>query len=209
MIKIDVNSKGRPDNNIWIFSDPHYNHKNICRGVTSWRTSDGEIPVAQTRDFPTIEKMNAAIVNNINNCAMPDDTLICLGDWSFGGFESIREFWDRIMCKNIHLILGNHDQEIEDSLELQELFTSVGYVYTGYVGKQQFHLSHYSHRIWPKSHRGTIHLYGHSHGSIPDYGRSMDVGVDTHKDFRPYHINEIYSIMSKREVHKVDHHGKS
>ena len=31
--------------------------------------------------------MNSTIVNNINNCAMPDDTLICLGDWSFGGFE--------------------------------------------------------------------------------------------------------------------------
>jgi len=112
MIKIQPDSKGRfPD--VWIFSDPHYNHKNICRGTTNWRLPDGTIPISQTRDFSDLNKMNSAIVNNINNIVMQDDTLICLGDWSFGGFESIKEFWDRIVCKNIYLILGNHDQHIE------------------------------------------------------------------------------------------------
>jgi calcineurin-like phosphoesterase family protein len=188
--------------NIWFTSDTHYNHKNIAgKEVSRW--TDG------FRKFTSVQQMNEALITNINKYVKEDDTLYHLGDFAFGDANVIREFRNSLICKNIHLILGNHDQEIEDSLELQELFTSVGYVYTGYVGKQQFHLSHYSHRIWPKSHRGTIHLYAHSHGSIPDYGRSMDVGVDTHKDFRPYHINEIYSIMSKREVHKVDHHGKS
>lgn len=188
--------------NIWFTSDTHYGHKNIAgKEVSRW--TDG------FRKFTSVQQMNEALITNINKYVKEDDTLYHLGDFAFGDANVIREFRNSLICKNIHLILGNHDQEIEDSLELQELFTSVGYVYTGHVGKQQFHLSHYSHRIWPKSHRGTIHLYGHSHGSIPDYGRSMDVGVDTHKDFRPYHINEIYSIMSKREVHKVDHHGKS
>jgi calcineurin-like phosphoesterase family protein len=188
--------------NIWFTSDTHYNHKNIAgKEVSRW--TDG------FRKFTSVQQMNEALITNINKYVKEDDTLYHLGDFAFGDANVIREFRNSLICKNIHLILGNHDEEIEDSLELQELFTSVGYVYTGYIGKQQFHLSHYSHRIWPKSHRGTIHLYGHSHGSIPDYGRSMDVGVDTHKDFRPYHINEIYSIMSKREVHKVDHHGKS
>ena len=188
--------------NIWFTSDTHYGHKNIAgKEVSRWTSG--------FRKFASVQQMNEALIANINKYVKEDDILYHLGDFAFGDAKVITEFRNSLVCKNIHLILGNHDQEIEDSLELQELFTSVGYVYTGYVGKQQFHLSHYSHRIWPKSHRGTIHLYGHSHGSIPDYGRSMDVGVDTHKDFRPYHINEIYSIMSKREVHKVDHHGKS
>lgn len=188
--------------NIWFTSDTHYNHKNIAgKEISRW--TDG------FRNFASVQQMNEALITNINKYVKEDDTLYHLGDFAFGDAKVIREFRNSLICKNIHLILGNHDQEIEDSEELQELFTSVGYVYTGYVGKQQFHLSHYSHRVWPKSHRGTIHLYGHSHGSIPDYGKSMDVGVDTHKDFRPYHINEIYSIMSKREIHKVDHHGKS
>ena len=70
MIKIE-NEK-----NVWVFSDPHYNHKNICRGVTDWRTEDGEIPVDQTRDFENLDKMNARIVNNINEVAGQDDILI-------------------------------------------------------------------------------------------------------------------------------------
>ena len=32
---------------------------------------------------------------------MEDDFLIHLGDWSFGGFDSIKEFRSRINCKNI------------------------------------------------------------------------------------------------------------
>ena len=106
MIKVPVDTKNIPEVNVWITSDTHYSHKNICRGVTSWRTPSGEIPVSQTRDFSTIEKMNASIVNNINEVVGQDDMLIHLGDWSFGGNEQIREFWDRIICKNIHLVLG-------------------------------------------------------------------------------------------------------
>lgn len=215
MIKIDVNSKGRPDNNIWIFSDPHYNHKNICRGVTSWRTSDGEIPVAQTRDFPTIEKMNAAIVNNINNCAMPDDTLICLGDWSFGGFESIREFWDRIMCKNIHLILGNHDHHIDRNRgDSQELFKSVSHYNTLELGQFKFRLMHYPISSWDGLGKGVMHLHGHCH--LPtnlrlSKGQRMDVGMDGHPEFRPYNVmDEVVPLLRHRpkvsEIGDYDHH---
>lgn len=186
--------------NIWITSDTHYGHKNITgEEVSSWTTG--------FRNFKSVQQMNEALIDSINKYVKEDDILYHLGDFAFGNIKTIKEFRESLICKNIHLILGNHDEEIEDSLELQKLFTSVGYVYTGYIGKQKFHLSHYAHRVWPGSHRNTIHLYGHSHGSIPDYGKSMDVGVDTHKEFRPYHINEIYSIMSKREVHKIDHHG--
>ena len=91
--------------NVWITSDTHYSHKNICRGVTDWRMPDGSIPISQTRDFPTIQKMNDAIVNNINNVVMQDDILIHLGDWSFGGFQSIPEFMGRLVCKNVYLFL--------------------------------------------------------------------------------------------------------
>jgi calcineurin-like phosphoesterase family protein len=103
------------DNNktIWLTSDTHYSQKNICRGTTNWRTPEGEIPTERTRNFNTLEEMNDAIVNNINNLVKEDDILIHLGDWSFGGFENIEEFRNRIICKNIHLILGNHDHHID------------------------------------------------------------------------------------------------
>jgi calcineurin-like phosphoesterase family protein len=107
MIKIDNEIK------VWITSDTHYSHKNICRGTTNWRLPDGSKPEEQTRPFETIDKMNAAIVNNINSVVGQDDVLIHLGDWSFGGFENIEEFYHRLICKNIHLILGNHDHHID------------------------------------------------------------------------------------------------
>ena len=59
--------------NIWITSDTHYNHKNICRGVTEWRTKEGDIPNLQTRDFPTIARMNYAIMSGINDVVGQDD----------------------------------------------------------------------------------------------------------------------------------------
>jgi calcineurin-like phosphoesterase family protein len=91
MIKIDKDIK------VWITSDTHYSHQNICRGVTNWRTPSGGIPESQTRPFDTLDKMNAAIVNNINSCVGQDDILIHLGDWSFGGFENIEEFYHRLI----------------------------------------------------------------------------------------------------------------
>ena len=215
MIKIDVNIKGRTEQNVWIFSDPHYNHKNICRGVTSWRTQDGEIPIEQTRDFPTLEKMNSAIVNNINNCVMPDDTLICLGDWSFGGFESIREFWDRIMCKNIHLILGNHDHHIKKNRnDCQELFKSVSHYNTLEIGQFKFRMIHYPISSWDGLGKGVMHFHGHCH--LPTHlrfgkGQRMDVGMDGHPEFRPYNMmDEVIPLLRHRpkisEVGEYDHH---
>jgi calcineurin-like phosphoesterase family protein len=98
---------------IWFTSDTHYNHKNICKGVTEW--SDADI---SCRDFQTIEEMNDAIVNSINKYVMENDILYHLGDWSFGGINSIWEFRKQIKCKNIHLILGNHDEHIFNLVSL-------------------------------------------------------------------------------------------
>ena len=98
---------------VWVTSDPHYNHKNICRSVTNWRTQDGDVPTYNTRDFQSIDQMNDALVNNINFKVGQNDTLIILGDIAFGGFESIGKFLDRLVCKNIHLVLGNHDHHIK------------------------------------------------------------------------------------------------
>jgi len=97
---------------VWITSDTHYHHKNICRGVTNWRTKDGKIPMDQTRNFQDLDEMDSVIINNINQKVGPNDTLIHLGDVAFGGFEKIGEFLDRLVCKNVHLVLGNHDQHI-------------------------------------------------------------------------------------------------
>ena len=213
MLKIEKKNDGTfPE--VWIFSDPHYNHSNICRGTTNWRTVEGEIPIEQTRDFATLEKMNESIINGINWNVGQDDILICLGDWSFGGFESIEEFRNRIICRNIHLVLGNHDHHIERNRgDIQKIFTSVSDYETLIIDKRTFRLFHYPIQSWNGMNNGDIHLHGHVH--LPPnrkfgQGKKMDVGIDGHPEFRPYNImREIVPIMDKRDMRSDmpnDHH---
>lgn len=39
--------------------------------------------------------------------------------------------------------------------------------------------------------------------------KTMDVGIDTHPEFRPYHFDEIAAIMKDRVNLKVDHHNET
>jgi calcineurin-like phosphoesterase family protein len=197
---------------VFITSDTHYGHKNICRGVTNWRTQDGEIPVGSTRDFETIEQMNDRLVNAINNVVGQDDTLIMLGDVSFGGFENIGIFLDRLICKNIHLILGNHDTHIENNREnIQSRFLSVQHYLEVNINDKNFVLCHYPLQSWNGLNKGVIHLHGHVH--LPPHrkfgnGKRLDVGMDGN-GMDPYSISEIIKIMDKIPVGSDmsgDHH---
>jgi calcineurin-like phosphoesterase family protein len=209
MLKINKNRK------VWITSDTHYGHTNICRGVTGWRMPDGSIPIIQTRDFTTLEQMNNAIVNNINFVVGQDDILIHLGDWSFGGFENIQIFRSRIVCQEIYLVLGNHDHHIErDRENCRRYFAGVyDFLRLDYMGRT-FELMHYPISSWNNLGKGRIHLHGHTH--LPHHlkisgGRRLDVGMDGHEEFRPYDLeNEIMTMMLKlpigSEMGQSDHH---
>jgi calcineurin-like phosphoesterase family protein len=203
--------------NIYFTSDTHYNHKNIVRGTTGWDIEDKNGSHLSLRDFDTLEEHNEVLVSNINSLVKENDELWHLGDVAFGGHENIKVFLDKLNCKNVNLVLGNHDQHIKPiNSPYRELFKSVqeratfslklGTEKTNKYGKQMFFLSHYSHRIWENSHHGSIHLYGHSHGSLPGIGKSMDVGVDTNKLY-PYHLEEILFYMKDIKVHIIDHHN--
>ena len=197
---------------VWITSDTHFGHKNICRGVTNWRTQDGEVPIDSTRDFQTVEQMNERLVDGINSVVGQDDTLIMLGDVSFGGFENISIFLYRLVCQNIHLILGNHDHHIENKRgDVQIRFLSVQHYLEANINGQDFVFCHYPLQSWNGLNKGVIHLHGHSH--LPEHrkfgnGKRMDVGVDGN-GMDPYSIDEIIKIMDKRPVGSDmggDHH---
>jgi calcineurin-like phosphoesterase family protein len=208
---------------LWFTSDTHYMHKNICRGVTAWKDADD-----LTRDFKTLDQMNDTIVNNINKLINQDDILIHLGDWSFGGFEMIEQFRSRIVCKNIHLVLGNHDHHIEKNRgNIQDIFTSVNqyielevkYEGSNKLGsgdksfESKFVLMHYPIISWNKMNDGVIHLHGHVHlppNKRMGKGKMMDVGVDGNQ-LCPLSVNEILSKMYYQPISsgvEFDHHRK-
>lgn len=207
-------------NNIWFTSDTHFHHKNIVRGTSAWEIKEMEGGShQQVRDFDTLEEHDETLIKSINGLVKYNDTLYHLGDWSFGGHEQIKKFRDRLECRDIHLIFGNHDQHIEPiNSPYRQLFSSVGYYKEldlkldkkwDQFRKLRICMFHYAQRVWNKSHHGAIHLYGHSHGSLPDAGnRSMDVGVDTNNLY-PYHLDEVLDRLLARPVHFVDHHSKN
>ena len=207
----------KPHQNIFFTSDTHYHHKNICRGVSDWGGSD------KCRDFDTLDQMNNAIVTNINAMVTSNDYLIHLGDWSFGGFEKIQEFRDRIYCKNIILVLGNHDHHITRNKDnIQDLFHSVHSYLSldlrlqqldGTVKKHKFVLLHFPIMSWDEMGKGRIHLHGHVHLSqeqvMSQKGKTLDVGMDGNGLF-PYSLSDIMHVMQNRKVEPPinfeDHH---
>ena len=200
---------------LWFTSDTHYNHANICSATTKW--SD---PVT-CREFKTLEHMNAHLVGNINEKVGQDDILFHLGDWSFGGFEQIELFRNQIVCRNIHIITGNHDHHIENDREgIQSIFSSVNKylnlnvkwnVGTPLMGEQRFALMHFPIASWDNMARGAIHLHGHVHFEPRlriGAGKMMDVGVDGNGLY-PIEMSEVLRLMRNQPIKSMfifDHH---
>lgn len=187
---------------IYISSDFHFGHCNIAGPIVSnWK--DGY------RDFDSLHEMNKTITNTVNKYVKEDDTLYFLGDFAFGGHTNIPSYRHSLICQTIHLFRGNHDHHIDKYKNLFASIQDVGWCKD--VKDKPIFMSHYAHRVWEGSHRGYIHLYGHSHDSIPDYGKSMDVGIDTayrmFGEYRPFSINEIIDIMDKKDIAFADHHN--
>jgi len=202
---------------LFFTSDTHYNHSNICSATTTWVGAEN-----LTRKFDSLDDMNNALVNNINWMVGEDDILIHLGDWSFGGFDKIQEFRDRIACKNIHLVLGNHDHHIERNKDnIQSLFTSVSQylrlvvsrpLTKAIVEKFSFVCMHYPIASHHDMNQGVIHLHGHVH--LPPHlriaeGKAMDVGVDGN-NLEPIELDQILYLIEHQPIKKLalpkDHH---
>ena len=189
-------------------ADTHVGHRNLVRGVSNWSNKSG------CRDFDTVDDMNNAVISSINQNVEQDDTLFCLGDWSFGGVGNVKRLRDRIYCKNVILTYGNHDCKIRKSPELQKNFLWCGdYLEIAAQSEPGFNtpslivLCHYAMRVWRDSHKGSCHGWGHSHGTLPSYGKSMDVGWDVWK--KPISLREVITYLNDKPVNFVDHHSEN
>jgi calcineurin-like phosphoesterase family protein len=200
---------------LWFTSDTHYNHANICSATTKWTD-----PVT-CREFKSLEYMNTHLVGNINEVVGQDDILFHLGDWSFGGFEQIERFRNQIICKNVHIITGNHDHHIENNKEdCQSLFSSVNKylnlnvkwnVGTPLMGEQRFALMHFPIASWDNMAKGAIHLHGHVHfppNKRIGKGKMIDVGCDGNNLY-PISMSEVLKLMKDQPIKSLfefDHH---
>lgn len=181
---------------LWFTSDLHLGHKNIIK--------------YSNRPFNSVEEMDESLINNLNKLVKSDDTLWFLGDFCFSNDNQLLNYRKRINCNTINIVLGNHDKVKYASFK--DNFNIVCNFYELKIKEYNLDtdlvvLCHYALKVWNRSHHGTWHLYGHSHGSLPDdpTSKSFDCGVDCF-NYKPINILEVSDIMSRKNWKTVDHH---
>lgn len=155
-------------------SDEHYYHSNIIKYCN--------------RPFRDVHEMNEKLIENHNALVGSDDCTVHAGDFSFGNLEKTKGIISRLNGKHIFL-QGNHDRWSESRLEQ---------IWEKKIDKKFVVVCHYAMRVWNKSHRGSWHLFGHSHGTLPGIENSFDVGVDNNR-YIPVSFDKIKMIMQGKD----------
>ncbi|CAO4170390.1 Calcineurin-like phosphoesterase domain-containing protein [Methylorubrum aminovorans] len=166
-------------------SDTHFGHV----AILSPRMST-------PRPFASIEEHDETLIARWNAVVRPDDTVWHLGDFCYRCREEYaRSVFARLGGRRRFLIRGNHDK-IGARLPWDGIFDVARAVVPGADGSAQgLWLSHYAHLVWPRMHRGDLHLYGHSHGTLAGTAASLDVGVDCW-DWTPVQLEAIVERMA-------------
>jgi len=168
-------------------SDNHFSHTNAIKYCD--------------RPFLDVKEMNIKMIENWNSIVKENDIVYHLGDFVFTKFISEVEMLTTTLNGKINLIMGNHDKLIRKNLKyFLRFFNSIKDFDEIKLYKKSITLCHYSMRVWNKSHYGSWHLFGHSHGNLNniDLGLSLDIGVDNF-NFYPISFEQLYEIMKKRE----------
>jgi calcineurin-like phosphoesterase family protein len=183
-------------NNIWFTSDHHFGHANMIR--------------FSKRPFASVEEMDEHLLERWNAVVKPGDTVYHVGDIFWTSTEEAKGLRERLNGR-ICLVRGNHDKTADSMKSAFEWFKDYYELKIedpdAEGGKRRIVLCHYAFRVWNKSHHGSWHLYGHSHGSLSDdpNTRSFDVGVDCH-DYTPVSYARVKEIMAGKKFVPIDHH---
>ena len=212
---------------VWFTADTHFGHKRIpfyarrlfCLSEREREYVDSIPPGSRSNWTPSREslaRMDERLIESINGSVGRDDILWHLGDFCWGKsrepFATARRYRAAINCRNVFLVVGNHDRE-----EAWAAFDECHHYREIKVGPKQIVLSHYAHSFWNRSHYGSWMLYGHAHSTAEGWldahmpGRlSMDVGVDNVArltgEYRPISTEEISAIFANRTGFNVDGH---
>lgn len=173
---------------VWFTADHHFGHARI-------------IELAK-RPFASIEEMDEEMIRRWNAVVAKGDVVYHLGDFAFADHAP---YLSRLNGQK-RLIIGNHDHSnrVKKAQGWATVDTLLHAKVEGEVAPVV--LCHYGLRVWNRSHHGSLHFYGHSHGSLPGDHQSCDVGVDCWS-FAPVSLDEIkIRLRSHPRRGEPDHH---
>jgi calcineurin-like phosphoesterase family protein len=160
-----------PDIDIWLWSDQHFNHKNII-GFSN-------------RPYKDIIDMNEQLILNHNSVVKPNDIVIWGGDIGFGNINNINNYLDRCNGYKVH-ILGNHDMERNGklfNLHVDETHPCL----TFQLGGVQLLFTHYPIDTVPD---GCLSIHGHIHTHQAFTPRHINISVEQ-INYTPINIKTI------------------
>lgn len=171
---------------IYLYSDPHFGHKNI-------------LSLAK-RPFSSIEDMDKTLIRNYNTVVKPEDDVYFLGDVGYKTNVNRVVGILRGLSGRKFLIKGNHDYKSLKNPNFISCFEWVKDYYELDYMKRTYVMFHYPIHSWNRMFRGSVCLFGHSHGKIKDESKLwIDVGVDNPVcAYAPISIDRIKSIMDAR-----------
>lgn len=141
----------------YYISDMHFFHKNVTKEGNNF----------DNRQFNSLAEMHQYMKEKWNSKITNGDTVYILGDIAMRGTnEELIALVAQLKGRKV-LIKGNHD-DVSD-MRYKNIFEEI-YDYkeiTDYVDQDAYKLvlSHYPILMWNGQHRGTIHLYGHTHNT--------------------------------------------
>jgi len=190
---------------VWFTADTHFGHGNIikyCQRPFLTEAEREEVqrdPRGPLRLSPeTVPRHDAALLDAINSRVAEDDVLWILGDFCWGKLPEATAYRNRICCRNVHLVWGNHDHR-----SIRPAFAEAIEQGMIEVEGQAIWLNHYPMRSWDRAFHGSWHLYGHVHGRLMKADESdggtltRDVGVDA-CDYRPWSFEDLSTYMAPR-----------
>lgn len=187
-------------NNLYFTSDTHFFHKNIIK--------------YSNRPFSCLTQMHDKMLQLWNDNVDNTDTVYHLGDLSFGTPEATLALLKALNFRQLVLVRGNHDNTkvlnyLQNNLPGFRV-SADSLVELKLVDSTHLVLCHYALAVWNRSHHGSIHLHGHSHGTFKgdSSAKRMDVGVDTEvAQYAPVSLSTVMHIMNGRNTAAVDHHA--
>lgn len=182
----------------YITSDIHTYHKKILDFCP------------ETRPYDSLEQMHEDYIGKINDILSdPSNHLYILGDFSFKGKEATKKILDQLPCKQITLVLGNHDKHhrklYEEYFYRVEDYLEVNVRYDGMDDKVKVCMFHFpiEQGEWNRASYGGIMCHGHLHGQFKTGSRRRDVGIDGQGRF--YTLQEVVEDCLKDDIIKTHH----
>lgn len=163
----------------WIISDTHFFHENIARYCNR------------------PENWQELIIKNWNDLISPGETVLHLGDFSFGKRSNFDLLIEQLHGKII-LIRGNHDRLGRVHYESRGVTIVNEPIYVEFDEKLKIIFSH-----WPVVHLddGIINIHGHIHNSPPPPEGSflgpnhINMSIEV-REYRPWRLNDILPGIS-------------